>query len=180
MSKPKLFLSHDEIEITIKRLAHQLVENHEDFEGSAILGLQPRGIVLAKKIRDAVKEILNLDKINYGDLDSTFYRDDFRRNEKPILPNEVNIDFDIQEKRIILVDDVLYTGRSVNAALSALNAYGRPENVELMVLIDRKYNRELPIAPDYFGKAVDTRGDNEKVIVEWKEGKNKVWISSNE
>jgi len=180
MSKPKLFLSHDEIEITIKRLAHQLVKNHEDFEGSAILGLQSRGIVLAKKIRDAVKEILNLDKINYGDLDSTFYRDDFRRNEKPILPNEVNIDFDIQEKRIILVDDVLYTGRSVNAALSALNAYGRPENVELMVLIDRKYNRELPIAPDYFGKAVDTRGDNEKVIVEWKEGKNKVWISSNE
>jgi pyrimidine operon attenuation protein/uracil phosphoribosyltransferase len=180
MSNPRLFLSHEEIEITIKRMAHELIENHNDFEDSAILGLQPRGAILAKKIREEVKNILRLKSINYGDLDSTFYRDDFRRSDKPILPNEVNIDFDIQGKRIILVDDVLYTGRSVNAALTALNAYGRPENVELMVLIDRKYNRELPIAPDYSGKEVDTRGDNEKVLVEWKEGNNKVWISSNE
>ena len=179
MSKPRIFLSHEEIEITIKRLAHQLIENHDDFSNSAILGLQPRGITFAKKIADTVKEILKLKTIHYGDLDATFYRDDFRRGEKPILPNEVNINFDIQDKKIILVDDVLYTGRSVNAALSALNAYGRPENVELMVLIDRKYNRELPISPDYCGKEVDTRGNNEKVEVEWKEGKNKVWISSN-
>lgn len=179
MNNPRVILNHEEIQVTIKRLAHQLVENHEDFSNSAILGLQPRGVFLAKQIRDEIKSILNLTAINYGDLDATFYRDDFRRNAKPILPNEVNINFDIQDKKIILIDDVLYTGRSVSAALSALNAYGRPKNVELMVFIDRKYNREIPIAPDYFGKEVDTRGNNEKVVVEWNEQDNKVWIGSN-
>lgn len=179
MSNSVIILNHEEIQVTIQRLAHQLVENHSDFSNSAILGLQPRGVVLAKRIRDEVKKILNLDHILYGDLDATFYRDDFRRGDKPILPNAVNINFDIQDKSIILIDDVLYTGRSVSAALSALNAYGRPENVELMAFIDRKYNREIPIAADYFGKEVDTRGNNETVVVEWEEKDNKVWIKSN-
>jgi pyrimidine operon attenuation protein/uracil phosphoribosyltransferase len=180
MINPRVILDQEEIAIIIKRLAHELIENHGDFASTAILGLQPRGVEFAKRIKDEISNLLPNQKILYGDLDSTFYRDDFRRSQKPLLPNEVNIEFDVEGKKIIFVDDVLYTGRSVRAALGALNAYGRPEKVELLVLIDRRYNRELPISPDYYGRVVDTRGVNERVKVEWIEGNNKVWISSNE
>lgn len=178
MNKPRVILNHEAIEITIKRLAHELIETHEGFSDSAILGLQPRGTAFASMLRDTLCEILGTKSIPYGEFDATFYRDDFRRGEKPIIPSAINIDFDMEDKNIVLVDDVLYTGRSVRAALSALDAYGRPKSVELLVLIDRKYNRELPIFPNFFGKAVDTRGSNDKVEVEWKKNNNKVWIIS--
>ncbi len=160
------------IDIIIQRLCFELIENHNDFNESALIGLQPRGIFFARKLRKALEEKLNK-KVLYGELDITFYRDDFRKKELDIEPNEVKIDFLIEDKHIILVDDVLYTGRSVRSALDALNDFGRPKQVELLVLIDRHYTREFPIEPDYTGKKVDSRADD-KVKVEWEE--DAVWI----
>jgi pyrimidine operon attenuation protein/uracil phosphoribosyltransferase len=160
------------IDIIIQRLCFELIENHNDFSESALIGLQPRGIFFARKLRKALEQKLNK-KVLYGELDITFYRDDFRKKELDIEPNEVKIDFLIEDKRIILVDDVLYTGRSVRSALDALNDFGRPKQVELLVLIDRHYTREFPIEPDYTGKKVDSRADD-KVKVEWEE--DAVWI----
>ncbi len=166
------FLDARNIEITTQRLCYELIENHDDFSNSAIIGLQPRGVFYARKLRDALQKSINK-KIAYGELDITFYRDDFRTKELDIEANEVKIDFTIEGKKIILVDDVLYTGRSVRSALDALNDFGRPQHVELLVLIDRRYNREFPIEADYIGKQVDTRADD-KVKVEWNE--DAVWI----
>ena len=161
----KTFLDARNISITTQRLCYELIENHNDFGDTAIIGLQPRGVYFARKLRDALEKSIG-SKIVYGELDITFYRDDFRTKEFDIEPNEVNIDFTIEGKEIILVDDVLYTGRSVRSALDALNDFGRPKQVELLVLIDRRYNREFPIEADYIGKQVDTRADD-KVKVDW-------------
>jgi pyrimidine operon attenuation protein/uracil phosphoribosyltransferase len=110
-----------------------------------------------------------------GNLDITFYRDDFRRREKPIIPSVTNIDFSIENKQVILVDDVLFTGRTIRSGLDALLTFGRPTKVQLLVLIDRRFNRDLPIQADYIGKSVDTLF-HEKVKVSWLEvdGEDKV------
>ncbi|MEY3424932.1 MAG: hypothetical protein RL679_290, partial [Bacteroidota bacterium] len=110
-----------------------------------------------------------------GNLDITFYRDDFRRREKPLIPSATNIDFVIENKNVVLVDDVLFTGRTIRAGLDALLAFGRPNKVELLTLIDRRFNRDLPIQADYIGESVDSLS-SEKVSVEWKEieGEDKV------
>lgn len=170
----KVILEYKHVEFIITRIAHQLVENHGSFENSAILALQPRGTYFGKVLAHRIKALFGTD-VSYGELDTTFYRDDFRRTDKHLIPNEVNIDFDIQDKHIILIDDVLYTGRSIRAALDALNAYGRPKSVELVTLINRKYNREVPIQPDYIGENIDTR-TNDYVKVDWNENQCKVWI----
>jgi pyrimidine operon attenuation protein/uracil phosphoribosyltransferase len=154
--------------ITIDRLCYELIEVHGDFSNTALIGLQPRGIFLAKRLHKRISEILNNNNILYGELDIAFYRDDFRRNDTPILPSELKIDFSVEGKDIILIDDVLYTGRTIRAALDALSDFGRPSKVELLVLIDRRHSRHLPIQPDYFGMVVDSRA-NDKVKVEWKE-----------
>jgi pyrimidine operon attenuation protein/uracil phosphoribosyltransferase len=166
------FLDSKNIAITTQRLCYEVIENHDDFSNSAIIGLQPRGVLFARKLRAALEKSTGK-KILYGELDITFYRDDFRTREMNISANELKIDFPIEGKRIILVDDVLYTGRSVRSALDALNDFGRPGQVELLVLIDRLYNREFPIEADYIGKKVDTRADD-KVKVDWEE--DVVWI----
>ncbi len=166
------FLDARNIQITTQRLCYELIENHDDFSNSAIIGLQPRGVLFARKLREALQKSIGK-KILYGELDITFYRDDFRTKELHIEASEVRIEFPIEGKKIILVDDVLYTGRSVRSALDALNDFGRPQQVELLVLIDRLYNREFPIEADYVGKKVDTRADD-KVKVEWDE--DVVWI----
>ena len=163
----RLILSHTHFDITLKRLCHQLIENHDDFSNSVIIGLQPRGILLARRIQQHLKIILPDIIIPCGDLDTTFFRDDFRRRE-PLLAASTNMDFIIENKKVILIDDVLFTGRSVRAGLDALLVFGRPSKVELMVLIDRKYTRELPIAPDYTGIKIDSV-DSERVKVKWKE-----------
>jgi pyrimidine operon attenuation protein / uracil phosphoribosyltransferase len=170
----RLILDHKHLGITLNRLAVQLLERHKDFAQTALIGLQPRGVEFAKKIHDIVSRLSNNPNIKFGALDSTFYRDDFRRTDKPLIPSEMQLNFSLDDMNIILLDDVLYTGRSVRSALNALNDFGRPQHTELMVLIDRKFNRELPIQPDYIGEAVDTRG-NDRVIVELTE-ENKVWI----
>lgn len=163
----KLLLSSQELDITLQRLCHQLIENHQGFENSIIIGLQPRGIYLANRIKSRLENILKKD-ILLGYLDITFYRDDFRRREKPAKANATSMPFIIEDKKVILIDDVLYTGRSVRAALDAMIAFGRPERVELLVLINRRYSRDLPIEPNYVGRHVNTR-QSQRVSVEWTE-----------
>jgi pyrimidine operon attenuation protein/uracil phosphoribosyltransferase len=176
----RLLLNDGQFDITINRLCYQLIENHNNFEHSVIIGLQPRGIFLAKRLKNHLSEILG-HTILCGNLDVTFYRDDFRRSEKIHIPSATEIDFIIENKKVILVDDVLFTGRTIRSGLDAILAFGRPQKVELLVLIDRRYSRQLPIEPDYIGKTVDTIA-SEKVKVEWVEtdGKDQVWLQTKE
>ncbi|MDF3076433.1 MAG: Uracil phosphoribosyltransferase [Sphingobacteriaceae bacterium] len=155
-------------QITIQRLCHQLIENHNDFSNSVILGIQPRGIFLSKRIAEELRKILAEATILNGNLDITFFRDDFRRREGPLVPNSTQIDFIIEGKKVILMDDVLWTGRTIRSAMDAMLAFGRPEKVELLVLVDRRYSRHVPIEPNYIGIQVDSI-DSQKVIVSWKE-----------
>lgn len=161
-------LDGQKFQITIKRLCHQLIENHNDFSDSVILGIQPRGPFLAARIAAELQNILPATKILNGNLDITFFRDDFRRREGPLVPNATKIDFIIEGKKVILVDDVLWTGRTIRSALDAMLAFGRPAKVELLVLVDRRYSRDLPIEPNYIGIQVDSV-NSQKVIVNWKE-----------
>lgn len=175
-NQPRVILDSKSIEITINRLCRQLIENHNDFKQSAIIGLQPRGIILAQRIHKLVSDLSGNKQIPYGNIDITFYRDDFRRGE-PHIPKPMQMDFIIEDKKVILVDDVLFTGRTIRAGLDAMMDFGRPQLVELLVLIDRRFSRHLPIMPNYVGKTVDTIS-TEKVSVEWKEtdGEDKVWL----
>lgn len=161
-------LDGQRFQITIQRLCHQLIENHNNFDNSVILGIQPRGIFLAKRIITELKKILPDVTIENGNLDITFFRDDFRRKEGLLIPSSTEIDFIIEGKKVILVDDVLWTGRTIRAAMDALQSFGRPEKVELLTLVDRRFSRHLPIEADYIGIKVDTI-DSQKVIVNWKE-----------
>jgi pyrimidine operon attenuation protein/uracil phosphoribosyltransferase len=159
-------LNEQQISLTIKRLAHQVLENHVHLQNTVIVGLQPRGIFLSDRIVQEIRTDGSLRDINYGKLDITFYRDDIRRELH--VPNKTAINFSIEEKNVVLIDDVLYTGRTIRAALDALMDFGRPAKVELMVLIDRRYSRQLPIQPDYTGKSIDSI-ISQKVKVLWKE-----------
>lgn len=162
-------LKGEKFQITIQRLCHQLIENHHDFSNSVIIGIQPRGVFLAKRIVEELKRILNSTTIAWGELDITFFRDDFRtKGSLPLSASSTNIDFIIENKKVILIDDVLWTGRTIRAALDALQAFGRPQKVELLVLVDRRYSRHLPIEPDYVGFQIDSI-NSQKVIVSWKE-----------
>lgn len=164
----KTLLTSKEIEIILHRLACQLIENHNDFSNTVLIGLQPRGSFLAERLVTILTNDYGIKNLQLGLLDITFYRDDFRRKEEPLEATPTKIDFLIENKKVVIIDDVLYSGRSVRAALTALQAYGRPENVELLVLIDRRFSRHLPIQPNYRGRQVDAI-NNEKVVVHWKE-----------
>lgn len=179
MMKPRIILDSKHIEITVTRLCHQLIEVHNDFSNTVIIGLQPRGIYLSQRIQKKLSEILKTKKIQCGSLDTTFYRDDFRKKE--LVPNATEIDFIIEDKNVVLVDDVLYTGRTIRAGLDAMLAFGRPNDVELLVLIDRRLSRHLPIQAKYIGKTIDSIA-SEKVKVDWKEtdGSDKVTLLSND
>ena len=177
----RLILDGPNFEITLNRLCEQLIETHGHFENSVILGLQPRGIYVAERIKTRLQELVD-NPIHLGLLDITFYRDDFRRRETPKRANETRIPFIIENKKVVLVDDVLYTGRSVRAALDAMIAFGRPSKVELLVLIDRKFSRQLPIEPDYVGKRVNTM-HSQVVEVDWREQghkKDRIWLIDKE
>jgi Pyrimidine operon attenuation protein/uracil phosphoribosyltransferase len=165
----KTLLDKDQLHITLQRLAHQLVENHLDFKDTAIIGIQPRGIWLSERIAGLVKQITKQKNIAYGKLDITFYRDDVHQSSGSLQePSHTDIGFSIEGRRVVLIDDVLHTGRTIRSAMDALIDFGRPKNVELMVLIDRRYSRELPIQPDYVGQTVDTI-ITQKVKVYWQE-----------
>jgi pyrimidine operon attenuation protein/uracil phosphoribosyltransferase len=157
-------LNAEQCNLTLERLCFQLIENHDHFYNTVIIGLQPRGIALAKKLYNNICLIIG-NEFPYGELDTTFFRDDFRL--KPLIPQSTTIDFQIENKKVVLIDDVLYTGRSVRSALDALTHFGRPSSVELLVLIDRRFSRHLPIQPDYVGVTIDAV-NNEKVIVDWQ------------
>jgi pyrimidine operon attenuation protein / uracil phosphoribosyltransferase len=176
----KLILDQDLLDITISRLCFQLIENHNDFSNSVILGLQPRGRFVADRIKLKLETLVK-SKVNIGYLDTTFHRDDFRIRDTPKKANKTNIPFFIEGKNVVLVDDVLFTGRSVRAALDAMISLGRPKSVELLVLIDRKYTRDLPIQPNYIGKSVNTM-QSQRVMVEWRgKGikKGSIWLFNN-
>ena len=170
MSKKTLLNSKD-IEIILHRLACQLIENHNDFSNTVLIGLQPRGSFLANRLVKLLKEEYQIQNLEFGLLDITFYRDDFRRRDEPLKATSTQIDFLIENKKVVIIDDVLFSGRSVRAALTALESYGRPENIELLVLIDRRFSRHLPIQPNYRGRQVDAI-NQEKVKVSWRETNN--------
>jgi pyrimidine operon attenuation protein / uracil phosphoribosyltransferase len=178
MMKPKIILDSKHFEITVTRLCYQLIEIHNDFSDTVIIGLQPRGVYLARRIQKKLQEILKKKDIRCGSLDTTFYRDDFRKKE--LVPNTTDIEFIIEDKNVVLVDDVLFTGRTIRAGLDAMLAFGRPKDVELLVLIDRRLSRHLPIQAKYVGKTIDSIA-SEKVKVEWKEseGADRVTLLSN-
>lgn len=163
--------------LIINRLCYQLIENHDDFRDAVIIGLQPRGVLLAECIIEKLSLIQPKSQIRSGVLDPTFYRDDFRIHGKPLLARPTEIPFSLEGLNVIFVDDVLFTGRTIRAGLEGMMEYGRPASVELLVLVDRRFTRELPIEPKYIGKSVDSY-DNQKVRVMWKKdgGEDKVLL----
>ena len=164
----KVLLTAKEVTIILHRLACQLVEKHLDFSDTILVGIQPRGIFLAERLKEILEKEYQTPEIQLGYLDITFFRDDFRRTDKPLEANKTKIDFIVENKKVIFIDDVLFTGRSIRSALTAIQSFGRPSEIELLVLIDRRFSRNLPIQPDYRGRQVDAI-NNEKVKVSWKE-----------
>jgi pyrimidine operon attenuation protein/uracil phosphoribosyltransferase len=178
--KRKQLLSSEHLELTLDRLSHQLIENHDNFQDTVIIGLQPRGIYLARRMHKKLSSILKGITVPYGEIDPTFYRDDFR-TKGHLSPSSMNMDsVTIENKNVILIDDVLFSGRTIRAGLDALLDFGRPKKVELLVLIDRRFSRHLPIQPDYVGKRVDTIV-SQNIKTDLKEAGDKtdgVWLIS--
>ena len=176
----KVLLNSKEVNIILHRLACQLIEKHLDFKDTILVGIQPRGTFLAERLKDMLENEYNTPEIKLGYLDITFFRDDFRRTDKPLEANKTKINFIVENKKVIFIDDVLFTGRSIRSALTAIQSFGRPSEIELLVLIDRRFSRNLPIQPDYRGRQVDAIND-EKVKVSWKEndGEDVVYLITN-
>lgn len=175
----KVLLNETEVHIALHRLACHLIENHNTFQETVLIGLQPRGTFLANRLKSILETEYKIKTIKLGYLDITFFRDDFRRGGKSLEANKTKIDFLVEDKKVVLIDDVLYTGRSIRAALTAIQSFGRPSGVELLTLIDRRFSRHLPIQPDYRGRQVDAINE-EKVKVCWKEneGEDAVYLVS--
>ena len=176
----KILLTSKEVNIILHRLACQLIENHNDFKNTILVGIQPRGTFLAERLKTLLEQEYQIKEIALGYLDITFFRDDFRRTEKPLEANKTKINFIVEDKKVIFIDDVLYTGRSIRSALTAIQSFGRPSEIELLVLIDRRFSRHLPIQPDYRGRQ-ENAINNEKVKVSWQEneGEDGVYLINN-
>jgi pyrimidine operon attenuation protein/uracil phosphoribosyltransferase len=166
----KILLDSHQLHITLQRLAHQLAEQHDAFEEAAVVGIQPRGVALSDRLVPMLMEITGNHAIRYGKLDITFHRDDVRSGGALHTPSVNDMPFSVEGRTVVLVDDVLHTGRTIRSAMDALMAYGRPARVELLTLIDRKFSRELPVQPDYTGRSIDTIM-SQKVVVDWAEDK---------
>jgi pyrimidine operon attenuation protein / uracil phosphoribosyltransferase len=165
-------LSNLQFQLTIQRLAHQLIEEHGDFSQSMVIGIQPRGIELAERLAAIIST--KLDKIiTAHKLDITFHRDDLHRTDEIHVPSITQIEETIENKDIILIDDVLYSGRTIRSALDALMDFGRPHDIELLVLIDRRLHRHMPIKAKYIGKSIDSVV-SEHVVLDWE--KDRVMI----
>ena len=166
---PRVLLDEESIRRTLSRVAHEIIERNEDLDTVALVGIHTRGVPLAHRLRHLIEERSG-EELALGQLDITFHRDDVhvRAGQPPRRPQplarETKLDFELEGRTVILVDDVLYTGRTIRAAIDALLEYGRPDRVQLAVLADRGH-RELPIRPDYVGKNLPT-GRNERVQVE--------------
>jgi pyrimidine operon attenuation protein/uracil phosphoribosyltransferase len=176
----KVLLNAKEVNIILHRLACQLIENHNDFSDTVLIGIQPRGKFLANRITKMLREEYKIKNVQLGHLDITFFRDDFRRGDKPLEANTTEINFVVEDKKVVFIDDVLYTGRSIRSALTAIQSFGRPKGIELLTLIDRRFSRHLPIQPDYRGRQVDAI-NKEKVKVNWAEfdGEDSVYLINN-
>jgi len=176
MSKHILF-NHAQVNICLDRLAYQLLENHNDFSETILIGLQPRGKFLSENIVNVLKEKYGLKKLEYGYLDITFFRDDFRTKSDILIPTEINSKLNVDGKKVVFIDDVLYTGRTIRAALTAIESFGRPKSIELLILVNRRYSRELPIQADYKGFNVDVYED-QKVYVNWGGNNNHIYLEN--
>ena len=176
MDKHILF-NNSRVNICLERLAYELLENHNDFSETVLIGLQPRGKFLSKNIVNVLKNKYSLQKLDYGYLDITFFRDDFRTKTDILIPNETNFKLNVNNKKVVFMDDVLYTGRTIRAALTAIESFGRPKSIELLILVNRRYCRELPIQADYKGFNVDVYED-QKVCVNWSENNNYVYLEN--
>jgi pyrimidine operon attenuation protein/uracil phosphoribosyltransferase len=174
-----IVLEHDDLRRTLRRIAHEIVEKNPDSEGLAIVGIHTRGAVLARRLHVFLGELTGTE-LPIGDIDISFYRDDLGAKapgSQPVV-HASHIDFDLSDRTVVLVDDVLYTGRTVRAAIEALFDYGRPRRVQLAVLCDRGH-RELPIRPDYVGKNLPTaREERVNVSLEESDGVDRVTISA--
>ncbi len=179
--KSRTLLDKEQIKLILDRLCFQIIEEFDSADQLCFLGLQPRGVLLAKRLQERLKVLSPTEEYRFGELDITFYRDDFRRRKTPLAPQSTRIPFDIENKTVILVDDVLYTGRTIRAGMDALMDFGRPKSVQLLVLVDRRFKRQLPIEANYAGKRIDSI-DAEKVRVEWteQEGEDKVVLYNTE
>jgi len=174
----KVVLGHDDVRRTLKRIAHEIAEKNPEAEGLAIVGIHTRGALIARRLHSLLTELTEAE-VPIGDIDISFYRDDIAAKEPAAAPvvHASHIDFDLAGRTVVLVDDVLFTGRTVRAAIDALFDYGRPERVQLAVLCDRGH-RELPIRPDYVGKNLPTaRGERVNVRLEESDGADEVTIS---
>lgn len=168
-------MNHEKLKRSLRRIAHEIIENNSGTEGFALIGIKRRGVPLAGRLAEYIYQIEGIE-VPVGMLDITLYRDDLNKSkEKPVV-NKSEINFTVDDKKIILVDDVLFTGRTVRAALDAIIDFGRPGTIQLAVLIDRGH-REIPIRADYVGKNVPTsKLENVTVNVEEIDGIDKVVI----
>ncbi|MCX7728770.1 MAG: bifunctional pyr operon transcriptional regulator/uracil phosphoribosyltransferase PyrR, partial [Bacteroidia bacterium] len=159
----------------------QILENYFQSDNLVIIGLQPRGIYLSRVIFSLLKESQKIKHVQYAEIDVTFFRDDFKLKPLSPLPQKIDPHFSVDDKKVVLIDDVLYTGRTIRAALDCLQNYGRPASVELLVLVNRRFSRELPIEPNYSGISIDSF-DNQKVLIEWGKDwkKSKVYLEYKE
>jgi pyrimidine operon attenuation protein / uracil phosphoribosyltransferase len=163
-----VLFDEERVKQMVARLALHITEDYTQIGKLAIIGIQPRGVHLANRIASELKHRNELRDFEFGTLDPTFFRDDFRRRNSPLQPSETVLPFLTENKNVLLIDDVLFTGRTIRASLDALQSFGRPSSVRLLCLIDRKYSRELPVQADYTGAALDTFSST-KVRVLWKE-----------
>lgn len=151
----RIILDSRQLNLSIERICYQLIENHNDFNETVLVGLQPRGVFLAQRIHQRLEKLTGR-KILLGSLDVTFNRDDHRRRDLPLIPSKTRMDFLVEKKKVVMIDDVLFTGRTIRAGMDAMMAFGRPAIIELVVLIDRRFTRHLPIEPNYVGVRIDT------------------------
>ncbi len=179
MPDPKVVLDSEDMRRTLTRIAHEIVENAGDPQQIALVGIHRRGAVLAARLRELLAELHDID-VPLGDLDISFYRDDVTIRAGSPVVHSTHLDFDIDARTIVIVDDVLFTGRTVRAAIEALFDYGRPKRVQLAVLADRGH-RELPLRPDYVGKNLPTaRSERVYVRVAELDGEDSVSITEYE
>lgn len=179
MSRGKVLLDKEHFKLTIDRLCYQLIEEYGDFENTCIIGIQDKGVLLANRLMSRLAVLQKKANIEYGKLDITFFRDDFRTRKETLRASMTEMPFLIDKKNVVLVDDVLYTGRTIHAAMTALQGYGRPDRIELLTLVDRRFNRHLPIKSDHTGIRVDSL-ENAYVKVEWEEesGRDRILLYS--
>jgi pyrimidine operon attenuation protein / uracil phosphoribosyltransferase len=177
VTSEKVVLGGEDLRRALARIAHEIVEKQAEPERLALVGIHRRGAILARRLRDLLAELVDVD-VPLGDIDISFYRDDLSRRADAPVVNASHVDFDVDGRTIVVVDDVLYTGRTVRAAIEAIFDYGRPARVQLAVLADRGH-RELPIRPDYVGKNLPTsRGERVNVRVEELDGEDAVTITA--